>query len=375
MAIDRRAFLGRTAALGALSIMPGGLAKAATAPEIADTPWRAFEITTRIEVVAPEGAAKAWVPLPSVSGHDWIKPLGNTWHIEGGAAAERRVGPYGVDMVAATWPAGTKAPILEVVSRVATRDRAIDLSNPGNAKDLNIADRKLFTSATQLIPVDGIVKQTAEGITAGATSDVDKAKRIYDWMVANTFRDPKTRGCGIGDISAMLKTGNLGGKCADLNALYVGLARAAGLPARDLYGIRVAASRQGYKSLGANSETITKAQHCRAEVFLSGFGWVPVDPADVRKFVLEEPPGNLPLDSDAVNSVRQALFGSWETNWIAYNQGHDVALPGAQEPPLGFLMYPQVATTAGHRDCLDPDACKYTISAKEIRLDGADIPA
>jgi len=61
----------------------------------------------------------------------------------------------------------------------------------------------------------------------------------------------------------------------------------AGLPARDVYGIRIAKSEMGYKSLGTSSEIVTKAQHCRAEVYLSGYGWVPVDPADVRKVVLE----------------------------------------------------------------------------------------
>jgi transglutaminase-like putative cysteine protease len=67
----------------------------------------------------------------------------------------------------------------------------------------------------------------------------------------------------------MLESKNLGGKCADLNALFVGLARAAGLPARDVYGIRVAKSALGYQSLGAASEIVTKSQHCRAEVFLT----------------------------------------------------------------------------------------------------------
>jgi transglutaminase-like putative cysteine protease len=38
----------------------------------------------------------------------------------------------------------------------------------------------------------------------------------------------------------MLESGDLGGKCG--NSLYVGLARAAGLPARDFFGIRVADS-------------------------------------------------------------------------------------------------------------------------------------
>src|SRR5439155_1166821 len=112
-----------------------------------------------------------------------------------------------------------------------------------------------------------------------------KPRAIYEWVVDHTFRNPKTRGCGLGDIRFMLETGDLSGKCADLNALYVGLARAAGLPARDVYGIRVAKSALGFQSLGPSSEHVTKAQHCRAEVYLDGYGWIPVDPADVRKVV------------------------------------------------------------------------------------------
>jgi transglutaminase-like putative cysteine protease len=164
----------------------------------------------------------------------------------------------------------------------------------------------------------------------------------------------------------MLTTGDMGGKCADLNGLFVGLARAAGIPARDLYGIRVAPSKFGFKALGANSETITKAQHCRSEVYLDGFGWVPMDPADVRKVVLEEPPGNLAIGDAKVAAARKTLFGAWETNWIAYNEAHDVPLPGSDKPPVGFFMYPQGETGTARIDCLSPDDFKYTISSKEI---------
>ena len=132
-------------------------------------------------------------------------------------------------------------------------------------------------------------KETAIEITRSARTDRQKAQAIYDWIVENTYRNPKTRGCGLGDIRYMVESKDFGGKCADLNALYVGLARAAGLPARDAYGIRTAPSALGYKSLGTSSEVVTKAQHCRAEVFLNDYGWVPVDPADVRKVMLEEP--------------------------------------------------------------------------------------
>ena len=209
------------------------------------------------------------------------------------------------------------------------------------------------------------MKATATAIPKSPKTDLDKARAIYEWIVENTFRNPKTRGCGLGDIRFMLETKDLGGKCADLNALYVGLARAAGLPARDVYGIRTAKSELGYKSLGPSSEIVTKAQHCRAEVYLNGYGWVPVDPADVRKVVLEEPPGNRPLDDDMVKKARARLFGSWEMNWMAYNFAHDVTLPGSTGASLGFLMYPQAETAEGRLDCLDPDSFKYQITSRE----------
>ena len=167
-------------------------------------------------------------------------------------------------------------------------------------------------------------------------------------------------------IRFMLETKDLGGKCADLNSLYVGLARSAGLPARDVYGIRVAKSQLGYKSLGASSEKVTKSQHCRAEVYLTQFGWVPVDPADVRKVVLEEPPGNRSFDDEMVASARKRLFGSWEMNWMAYNFAQDIELPGSGGTKINFLMYPQAQTAEGILDSLDPDNFKYEITVKEI---------
>jgi len=126
------------------------------------------------------------------------------------------------------------------------------------------AERKFYTRGTDLVPVDGIGEETADRITAHATTEIEKAHAIYEWVVANTFRDAKVRGCGTGDVATMLKTGSLGGKCADLNALFVALARASGLPARDIYGIRIAPSRFGYKSLGAGSDIARAGPSCAA---------------------------------------------------------------------------------------------------------------
>lgn len=365
MTINRRDVLKAGAAIAAISALPRGAAAEATfAPK--PGAWRNFQTVTRVEIAKPSGAMQAWIPLPAFSEPDWFKPAGSTWTTNAKTAEIKRDPKYGAEFLHVIWADGEAAPVVEVTSKFATRDRAIDLSAPSSALALSDADRALYTAPTDLIPTDGIVKATSDKIVGSGRTDADKARLIYEWIVDNTQRDPKTRGCGIGDIAAMLKTNNLSGKCADLNALYVGLARAAGLPARDVYGLRVAPSKFGYKSLGAGSEVVTKAQHCRAEVYLNGYGWVPVDPADVRKVVLEEPPTNLALTDPKVLAARKALFGAWEMNWLAYNVAHDLVLPGAQGPKLEFLMYPQAEVGGQRLDCLDPANMKYEITAKEV---------
>ena len=93
---------------------------------------------------------------------------------------------------------------------------------------------------------------------------------------------------------------------------------------------------------------------------------MPVDPADVRKVILEEPPGNLPAESDAVRKAREALFGSWEMNWIGFNFALDVALPGSAGLTVGYFMYPQGETANGRIDPFDADNFKYEITSREI---------
>jgi transglutaminase-like putative cysteine protease len=326
--------------------------------------WRTVEITTRVEVLQASPKTRVWLPTP-LPAAPYQKTLGDTYHAVGGRAVMIETKASEPDMLGAEWENGDPA-VLTLTSRVATKNHAANLRMPTVPPPRDLSAFAQFLRPTKYIPTDGIVKKTADTITRGAGTDVEKARAIYDWIVENTFRDPKVRGCGIGDIRFMLESNNLGGKCADLNALYVGLARAAGIPARDVYGLRVAKSEHGYRSLGLSSDDATKAQHCRAEVYLAGYGWVPVDPADVRKVVLEEPPGNLTMSDERVVRARQRLFGSWEMNWIAYNDAYDVTLPGSTGGTLPYFMYPQAETAKGRLDPLDPDTFKYRITVEEI---------
>ena len=362
--MKRRAFLQATVAMPVLSVMPFAVRETVAAP--ASGGWRTFETVTKVEILNPSGVSRAWVPLPFTARTDWHNPMGNKWAGNGRMKLVAD-GKYGAEMLYAEWKPGERAPLVEVTSRFATRDRAVDPTKPNpRSPRLSAAEAKLNTSGTELIPVDGIVRDTAQDIVKGAKTDVEKARAIYEWVVDNTFRDAKVRGCGWGDIKSMLETQNFGGKCGDLNAMFVGLARSVGVPARDVYGVRVAPSELGYKSLGLGSSNASKGQHCRAEFFAQGIGWVPVDPADVRKVVLEEPPGKLAISDPKVVEARKRLFGGWEMNWLAYNTAHDVRLPNSRRT-IPYLMYVNGETGGKALDQLDPETFKYTITAREIK--------
>jgi transglutaminase-like putative cysteine protease len=131
-----------------------------------------------------------------------------------------------------------------VTSRFHARDRWVELK-PDAGMQVTATELATYLKPTELMPTDGIVRETALDMTRRARTDVDKARAVYEWVVENTERNPTIRSGGICDFKAMLESGALNGKRADLSALFVGLVRAAGVPARDVYGIRVPDSAHG----------------------------------------------------------------------------------------------------------------------------------
>ncbi|MFT7721338.1 MAG: transglutaminase domain-containing protein [Roseateles sp.] len=327
--------------------------------------WRTFDVTTTVQLKDAAAASTVWLPLASLD-TPWQRTLDTQWTSNGGELRLAADGDTGARVLVAQFGADRATPTLTLTQRIQTQNRAVDWQ-ARSADATSAEELRRWVAPSSLIATDGIVRKVAQQITAGARSDREKAQRIYDWVVVSTYRDPKVRGCGVGDIKTMLETNNLSGKCADLNALFVGLCRAAGLPARDIYGVRLVPSAFGYRELGANPASLKGAQHCRAEVWLKGHGWVAMDPADVAKVMRQETPEWIKdAGHPLVTPVRKALFGSWEGNWMGYNSASDVALPGARQPRLGFLMYPQAEVGGVARDPYAPDDFSYQITAKEI---------
>ncbi len=367
----RRGFLKNTAAAAMAAALPAlSFAQpAAPAPRANFAPqsgnWRTFDVTTRVDIAKPDGATRVWLPIPSVNS-DYQRSLDNGFS-SNGASRLTQDGRDGAKMLYVEFAAGEPLPFVELTSRVMTQDRRLDWSQKtASAEDADTL--RYYTRATALIPTDGIVRKTALAATRGAQTDIEKTRQIYDWIVANTYREPKVRGCGVGDIQSMLETGNLGGKCADLNALFVGLCRSVGVPARDVYGIRLVPSAFGYKELSGNPASLKASQHCRSEAYLKGYGWVAMDPADVAKVMrLETADWIKDTANPVVAPVNKALFGGWEGNWMAYNTAHDIALPNSKNEKLGFFMYPMAENAGGRFDPYAPDDFKFQITAKEIK--------
>ena len=346
--MDRRRFVRSAFAGAACSGLVPPLASAAGQSAV---PRRA-QITTTVDVSAHKGPAQVWIPmLESVRPYQQASDLKI---VCSGVRDVVRDDRYGAAMVRARW-GGDGPKTLTVTQTVETRDRR------AVAASLSDAERRLWLQPTASAPTDGIVRERALGVVGDRRDPTQKVRALYDWIVDNTFRDPQTRGCGLGDIKSLLASGRFGGKCADLNGLMTGLCRAAGIPARDAYGIRFAPSAF-QKTLGPSTPDISHAQHCRSEVWLEGEGWFPVDPADVRKVVLE---AKLPVDSPQVAAERERLFGSWEMNWAAYNSATDLALPGAPKPmEAHFLMYPYGLTPTDTLDWLEPSLFDYKITSQ-----------
>lgn len=321
--------------------------------------WRTYEISTTVNVKAATGQTRLWLPLPLNQDTLFQRTLGHSWDGNPKLSSMRRLPDGDLEVFHSEWSDGSEAQF-QIKTLVTTADRHFDISKRTIAPEREDILRRNLQSS-QLIPNDGLAHQLGERIVGRIKDPVAQAKAIYDWVVDSTTYDTALPGCGNGDVNQQLIRGQYGGRSADINGLFVSVCRAIGIPARCVYGLRVGPSRL-FRSLGLNGDDATRAQHVRAEFYVPGFGWIPVDPSDVRRAIAME--GLSDRDSK-LQSLRKILFGVWEMNWIAFNVGTDVELPGRQTR-IPFLLFPQLEAQGKLRDGTDPAGFTYTIKARRL---------
>ena len=167
----------------------------------------------------------------------------------------------------------------------------------------------------------------------------------------------------MGDVRYMLTANDLNGKCADINALFVALARAAGIPRATPTGCAWPVAT-GLQKPGQG-----RRRHPRPALPRRVLRRQPrlgaVDPADVRKVMLEEPPGELPINNPGARGARDAVrrLGD-ELGGLQPRPRRGLA--GSGLGPVPFLMYPNGETAAGRMDSLDPDSFRYRLTARQL---------
>lgn len=219
-------------------------------------------------------------------------------------------------------------------------------------EDFDPAEFDEFLQGNSLMPIDGEVKETAENIVEGKTTIKDKAQAIYDWIYDNMERDNDVVGCGLGDVKNLLV--DLDGKCTDIHSVFIALARSVGIPARETFGVRLSKDPEA---------DVTTAQHCWAEYYQPGTGWVAIDIADVLKAVLND---ELDKDSEEALALKDYYWGNLDPIRVGFSTGRELMLVPEQEAgPINNFGYPYAEVDGKAIDFYKPEEFIYSIQFTE----------
>lgn len=171
-----------------------------------------------------------------------------------------------------------------------------------------------FLQPDHLVPINGVIAQLSAEQTAGATQPLEKARKIYDYVVTTMHYDHDGTGWGRGD--ALWACDSKHGNCTDFHSVFIGMARAAGIPARFEIGF----------PLPANShEGTIGGYHCWSQFYIDGIGWIPIDASEASKN----------------KDKSDYFFGATDQNRVMFSMGRDIRLKPAQKgDALNFFVYP-----------------------------------
>jgi len=312
---------------------------------------RSGVVTLEVDLSAqPKGKdARLWIPYPLSDANQKISDVKVTGDFARSGFYADRVN--GTPILYAEWPTDAGSRKLTMSFR-AERSEIAQRDLPVTEPAWNRGDYAEYLKPTSMGPIDGDVKKLADGIVKGKGTNLAKARAIYDWTVENMYRDPATVGCGKGDVCELLK--RPGGKCTDISSVFIALCRAAGVPAREIFSIRLGKKPE---------EDITGYQHCWAEFFVPGYGWVTADPADVRKAMLVE---KLELDSPKTAEYRRFFWGGIDAYRVVIARGRDLQLdPPQAGKPLNTFGYPYAEVGGQPLDFYDPKGFTYRYTYRD----------
>jgi len=277
-----------------------------------------FHYAFTVKNVSPGGRVRVWIPLGhsdafqdvEVTSKSGDLPLKQIHQME-----------YGNEALYAQTPKADKGEYQFSVDYDVVRREHVVLVNGKPLPELHSSpaprvELARFLEADRLVPVTGVPAQLAAQETKGATTQLEKARDIYEYVFRTMKYDKSGEGWGHGDT--LWACDSKHGNCTDFHSVFISMARAEKIPARFQIGFPLPADKHSAEIPG---------YHCWAEFYLDSTGWVPVDISEAWKH----------------QEKHDYFFGAHDVNRMQFTQGRDLRLAPAQEGlPLNYFIYPYV---------------------------------
>ena len=258
--------------------------------------------------VRPGQHVRVWVPYPATTTDQTVVSgeIEAPWPYR----LTRDAGGNQMVYLEGVGPAGGPLIVRAVIDRSPSHGVAKSAITAGTPED-----PQRYHAPLRLIPLDGVIRQTAEQESKGLPDDDAKAHAFYDYVVRTMSYDKSGEGWGRGD--AVWACANKRGNCTDFHSLFIGMAMSEGIPARFHIGFPIPAS---------GDEGEIPGYHCWAEFYSPTRGWVPIDASEAKK-----------------SGKTEAYFGVLPDDRIQLSLGRDLRLEPPQDgPPLNYFVYPYV---------------------------------
>jgi transglutaminase-like putative cysteine protease len=268
-----------------------------------------FEYQARVPSTVSGDKIRLWVPIPHDDDYQHIASL----QIQSSAPYHIAADALGNKLVSVE---SNKPPSITVRFDCVRKEHIQPVAEPGNAAPLNPAERARWLAPDRMVPVDDTIRKWAGEVVsqAHAHTDLEMARAIYNHVVATVKYDKTGKGWGRGDIYYACDARR--GNCTDFHAIFIGYARAMGIPARFSIGFPLPSER---------GQGTIAGYHCWAEFYVKGVGWIPVDASEAAK----DP------------SRREYFFGAHDENRVEFTLGRDLKLSPMQAgDPLNYFVYP-----------------------------------
>jgi transglutaminase-like putative cysteine protease len=305
-----------TSLVGIILLLCLGAGALAEAPSAPPDRVRSFNFTYHADIPVSNPVAKkfeAWIPLPRDDAFQQIRDIKieTAVHFE---IVEQGSDGNRVAYLEANAPLPTSVPVTMTFATT-RREEAADMI--AAARDLPEPTDGRFAAylePNRLVPLTGRIAQVSANLAETDVTPLQQARVDYEYVTSVMKYDKSGTGWGRGDAvyACDIRRGN----CTDFHSLFIGLARARGIPARFTIGFPIGSAKSGD----------VPGYHCWAE-FYSGGVWVPVDASEAWKHP----------------DRHDYYFGHLDADRVAFTMGRDLVLkPPQKGEPLNYLIYPYV---------------------------------